>query len=145
MNKKNLALKVGTAGELRVASELLIRGFCPAKPCLDEGIDLMLGNGNKIQVKSAHKVSSIRVGSSSKRYNFSLFTGTYMAENGKRKKVPMTFEKVDFVIFWLINDDNFCIVPAFELKDRRNIHFSSFTRKEGMYKKYLNNWDILKR
>ena len=49
------ANKIGLAGEFRVMSELLLRDFNPAKSYLENGADIILDNGLKLEVKSAHK------------------------------------------------------------------------------------------
>ena len=47
--------RLGLIGELKVMAELLLLGYNPAKSYLDDGIDLILDNGLKIQVKSIEK------------------------------------------------------------------------------------------
>lgn len=46
-------LKLGEAGQLRVMSELILRGHCPYRPVVDDhGVDILLSNGLRIQVKT---------------------------------------------------------------------------------------------
>ena len=43
---------LGLAGELRVMSELLLRGHNPAKSYLENGADIILDNGTRIEIKT---------------------------------------------------------------------------------------------
>lgn len=45
---------IGERGVIKVIDELLARGFSPYRPIVDDGVDLMLSSGIKIQVKAAN-------------------------------------------------------------------------------------------
>jgi len=44
--------KIGKAGEYRVISELLLRGWNPMLASIDDGVDIILDNNKTIQVKT---------------------------------------------------------------------------------------------
>jgi len=52
MSKRFEDLLTGKAGEHRVFAELMKRGLIPYVPLVDEGIDCLLRDGTKIQVKT---------------------------------------------------------------------------------------------
>lgn len=117
MNNYKRPLKAhltGKAGEYRVMSELLLRGHCPAMPPVDNGADIMLENGMRIQVKSSHlnrkKHPSYPLG----LYRFTLMeTGS----GAKYQNVVRDWTKrCDFIVLWCIDEDRFFVVPA--MKDR---------------------------
>ena len=77
---------IGKAGELRVRAELLLRGLSCAVFDQDTGIDIVLENGKKLQVKTASKPFNDKK-SYSWRYSFSVRTPQVRnAGNGIYKK-----------------------------------------------------------
>lgn len=116
MNSKspNRAHLVGKAGEYRVMSELILRGHFPMTPPVDNGTDIVLENGFRIQVKTSHlnqkKHASYPLG----LYRFELMETGYRA---KYQNVIRDWTKrCDFLVLWCIDEDRFFVLPA--TKDR---------------------------
>lgn len=126
---------LGAAGELRVMSELMLKGFNPAKTYLDKGIDLILENGKTIQVKtsqgSLHKYDKKPNWKSILQYNFSF-------QNWRNKKSI----KADFVICWAIGANIFLIVPGKKVKTT-NLQYDPNWEESELHQ-YANNWEILR-
>lgn len=125
---------IGAAGELRVMSELMLKGFNPAKSYLDNGIDLILENGKTIQVKTSHKslYTKLKREQPTLKYQFAF-------QNWKNKKHNLI---VDIIICWAIEDNIFFIIPKADI----NAVGLSFTPSWSKNKlnPYINNWKILK-
>src|SRR3989304_7680124 len=86
-------------------SELMLKGFNPAKTYLDFGIDLILENGKTIQVKTSR--GGVHKSAGRKpffQYNFS-------CQDFKNNKCI----KADFVVCWGIDDNLFLIIPKQEI------------------------------
>jgi len=125
-------MTLGAAGELRVMSELMLKGFNPAKSYLDGGIDLILENGKKIQVKTARKFLK-PLNRQQPQYGY-----TFTFQDWKNKAHKLN---VDFIICWCIEDNIFLIIPKLELKAVGLIFIP--LRNETYLRKYINNWDVL--
>jgi len=124
--------ELGLAGEFRVMSELLLRGHNPAKSYLENGVDLVLENGLRIEVKSAHKQKLKRTSG----YHFSLRCGH------EKKKLQDSF---DFIICWCLDDECFYIVPRGIIGEATEIAFYNVsTQSRSKYKTFKDNWDLLK-
>lgn len=101
---------VGQAGVYAVAEKLCLNGMVPLFPGVDTGVDLMLVNGTRIQVKTA----------SLHRTTKQFPAGVYMfnvtpdggARTGKRKKLTDYHKCCDFIIFVCLTERRFFIVPA---------------------------------
>lgn len=113
----------GAAGNLRVASELLLQGLNVSIPIVDMGVDVEVESTVRIQVKSAHLSKDKRHANSGPSYCFFLARGPKAL--GKGKSSPMVareFSKVcDFVVLWGIEQSRFWIVPAVLLDGRYNV------------------------
>lgn len=149
---------IGKAGELRVRAELLLRGMAAAVFDQDMGTDIVLGNGNKIQVKTATK-PLLDKKAYSWRYSFSI-RGTQVrnAGNGVYEKKYMKKDykgKADFFVLWCVYDDVFYIIPEKEIgakisiavvtPDRlRKYQRRNVFKSTSKYEKYKNNWELLK-
>lgn len=138
---------LGVAGELRVMSELLLRGHNPSKSYLDHGIDIILENGKKIQVKTATRFKNKL--NNSTYYHFTI-GGWYKLVNGEKKK--HTIKIVDYFIFWCMDDNQFYIIPSQEVyKIGPRGGTSGFqidvypmsNRQMGKNEIYKNRWDLL--
>ncbi len=136
-------LTLGKAGEHRVISELLLRGFRPGIVCADDGVDIILQNGYRLQVKTSNSpLTSPRL-----KYHFEYYSFTLRAGK-KRDKLERNF---DFVICWLIPQKSFYIIPASECKDVKTIWInikSKMSKKRRIrerWKSYENRWDLLKK
>ena len=127
---------IGTAGELRVMSELIMKGFNPAKSYLDEGVDIILNNGVKIQVKTAmYKQKNVKGG---RCYRIQLRKGH---QKGKLK----LSRYVDFIIGFVIPENTFFIIPAKLIDGFYCLAFSMNKNMKSKYIKYIDNWEILRK
>jgi len=123
----------GVAGELRVMSELLLRGFQPAKSYWDDGADLILSDGTQIEVKSTHLFNYPQ--KSLSMYTFNL--------KGGGRKLPQNLSECHFIILWCIEDNWFLIIPVEELT---TIHIGiSKLPPSSKYYKYKDAWHLLER
>lgn len=131
---------LGTAGELRVASELLLRGFRPRMALVDEGVDIQLESGVTIQVKSALKP---RLQGLKPTYNFS-FQSTYWDHGRKFNVQHMTAE---FAICWCVPPDLFYVIPRDVLGLRTVVAINTeaaIPSRPGRYAPYKNAWEALR-
>jgi len=125
--------KLGAAAELRVMSELLLRGFNPAKSFVENGADLILDDGRKIEVKCSSQKLKREAG-----FGISIRCGHHYS--GSSRKILVN---CDFVICWSIVDDDFFIIPYSEVKHLTSLGLPMRGRK-SKYEKFRNNWNILK-
>lgn len=148
---------IGKAGELRVRSELLLKGFCPAVFDQDMGADIFLSNGKKLQVKTSLKPINSKK-DYSWRYSFNVRQAQFRpAENGlyERKQTRSNYSgEIDYFVFWCVKDNVFYIIPEEEVggkislviptpkKDRKYIK-RTWKESTSKYEKYKNNWEVL--
>ena len=125
---------IGLAGEFRVMSELLLRGHNPAKSYLEDGADLILENGKRIEIKSAHRYKPKKVKLKKGWYFFS-FRG------GNRQK--QITEDFDFVICWCIDDDLFYIIPSKEINGTAITLTNTSINARHKYNFCRENWELL--
>lgn len=126
--------RIGLAGELRVMSELLLRGHNPAKSYLEEGADLVLENGLRVEVKTGH--FRPRGKGTVGMYQFTLKGG------GRRR--PQNLSACDYLILWCLEDDCFFIVPtSILIESQRVIGITKLVGGKGKYGagKYLTYQD----
>ena len=124
---------VGRAGEYRILSELLIRGYNPAVSSVDDGIDIILENRVTIQVKTVTKPN---------------YTGEYYLVNftnasykkGKREKRSSNLI-ADYVIIWLIDKNRFFIIPSKNIGKKLTI---SLGHSSGQFTKFEDEWELLR-
>jgi hypothetical protein len=138
---KITAAQKGRAGELRVASELFLRGFHPSLSLDNDEVDLILDNGLRIQVKTA---------SLNEQGSFVFNFKGWKRIGDERKQVRHELKKVDFIILWGIDEDLFLIFPKTELQNRMAITVPGTgpkrNRGRGIGRRYLfykNQWDLL--
>ena len=135
MSFKNV-MALGLAGEFRVMSELLLRGFNPAKSYLENGADLILENGVTVEVRCSHiyKQKS-RKSESEPLLKYTLKTAT--GAHGYR------MSDADFIIFWCIDDNWFFIIPKEEFQTHKGYYIS---KRGGVSKldAYKDAWDLLR-
>jgi len=129
--------EIGLAGEFRVMSELLLRGYNPAKAYLDDGVDIILDNGIRIQVKSSLKQSSGSKDGRYLSYHFNTRKG-----NDKKKIDPSTYS--DYFIFWGVEDDVYWIMPSNIVANKGTMAFPYPGTDRSLFTKYINNWKLLK-
>jgi len=129
INKSNL---IGRAGEYRVASELLLRGFNPAIKSVDDGIDLILDMGTTVQVKS------VSAKASKNAYYVTLATSRWSKGIQTKEKQSL---KADFLIVWVIPEDKFFIIPREKIGSHIGVCVNPLPGKH--YHEFLDNWKIL--
>ena len=131
---------IGEAGELRVASELILRGYKPAKHLVDEGIDLTVDNGVGIQVKTVKTLAGSGSG------QVCLRSARY--KKGRKANNCAVF-KADFLIIWVIPKGEFYIIPKSHILSMGRV----LEREEATPPKaivvskrllpFKDNWDVL--
>lgn len=148
------SLVIGRAGELRVCSELLVRGFRPAIYEIDDGTDILVG-GKAIAVKTSLKPMYTK-NSYSWKYGFNLRPlQTKKVKDGHLDYRPDYREKNDFFIFCLWDINVFYIIPSKELGAKVSLVISAPSEKRiykrhkeyksiSKYERYKNNWEILR-
>src|ERR1700690_2474431 len=107
----------GRAGELQVASQLLLREHNSSFPEVDTGYDVKAESGCRIQVKSAHLTQRE---ATLKTYGEPVYTFHFQRDkavisgvkNAKMRAKKMFVEHCDVVVFWGIDTNRFWIVPA---------------------------------
>jgi hypothetical protein len=149
---------IGKAGELRVRSELILKGFLPAVFDQDTGADIILSNGKRLQVKTSLKPVHNKK-AYSWMYAFSIKQAQFRsAGNGeyKRKLTRKDYsEQVDYFIFWLVEANTFYIIPeeiigarvSFVIptpEEKRTYKKLTWKESSSKYEKYKNNWELLK-
>jgi hypothetical protein len=97
-------MMIGQAGTFRVMSELLLRGHVPSVPSVDTGVDILLDNGLRIQVKTSHLRSHPNYPEGV--YHFSIRDSNF----GKRYRDWSKI--VDFMVFWGVEESRFFVIPA---------------------------------
>src|SRR5271165_4369139 len=108
--KRQMNAFVGAAGVHAVASRLFLAGRLVYFPTVDEGVDLMLGNGLRIQVKCGNYRPDPRT---SGRYYVLNSSKVCKYRSGEIKWERREYaDAVDFVIFWAIDENRFFVFPA---------------------------------
>ena len=113
----NIRFAHGKAAEHRVMSELFLRGYVPSMVSWVRGIDLVLADGTKIQVK----------GTLDKTIKFPPVKGATHQR-----------EKVDFFITWQLGTDKFWIIPANTVPNVSTVRIS-----ERRFSAYIGAWNLL--
>lgn len=107
MERKNTHF-FGKAAEYFVAGHLLSREIPVSFPVVDTGIDLIAGNGIRIQVKAVRKRRSTGEG-----YCFTLASRVRLKEHDKyRLKIRDWSKEIDFLILWGAEENRFWILPT---------------------------------
>lgn len=134
MDNNNL----GKAGELRVASELLLRDLTPLLSMVDTGTDITLTNGVRLQVKTA------RLGCEEGRLRYSFNFHQHFLKDGRRKYRPHVL-LVDFIVLWTVDDDKFYVVPVEVIRGKVQIRLYPNDRRKGfsLIYEYEDAWRLL--
>ena len=106
----------GKGGEFVVAGQLLLRGVNVYFPAADYGVDLIAGNGCRIQVKTA----SLRHSKNIKKwyngvYSFHFRRTKFLATSSgtiKRRTSRKFSDYCDIVILFGVDDNRFWIIPS---------------------------------
>lgn len=114
---------LGRAGELRIASELILRGYNPMFPEVDNGVDMVLeDNGARIQVK------------------------TFSPRSSSKTTVRFTsLENVDFGIVWEAGTTCFWVLPVgavYSIK-RKQKAARVVNKPSSKHQRFKNRWDLL--
>lgn len=156
--KKLSAPQIGIAGELRVRSELLLRGISAATYDFDSGADIVLDSGLRIQVKTCMNPQQDKK-SYSWRYSFNI--RQRQVRRGSDGKYTKEFvrrdysDTVNFFVLWCMKDNLFYIIPEKEMGQKISIVIStpdkyrkykkhSDKKSVSKWEKYKNAWDLLK-
>lgn len=151
-------LEIGKAGELRVRAELILRGFAAAVFDIDTGVDIILENGKRLQIKTSLQPNYSKA-AYSWRYTFTVRAmqlrikgnGLYEKRHTRRNYNG----RVDYFIFYLVKDNIFYIIPEKEIGEK--VSFSIATPEDkriykkhinkismSKYEQYKNNWEQLR-
>lgn len=152
------SIYIGKAGELRVRSELVLRGLTPAVCDQDTGVDIIIAeNGKRLQVKTSMNPSYSKK-DYSWRYSFAIRVAQ-IRSNGDgtygKKFTRRDYSDNDYFVFFLISHGIFYIIPVKEIGEKVSFCIStpdeerSYKRNENAksvskYEKYKNNWKVLK-
>lgn len=126
--EKNNTHYFGQAAEHFVVGQLLMREIPVSLPIVDDGVDLIAGNGIRIQVKAVRKRRK-----SGEGYNFMLAARVRKGDgSGYRVKERDMSKDVDFLILWGAEENRFWILPAriFEGKRPQGILVGSKTHRK---------------
>lgn len=117
----------GQAGVYAVASQLCLLGHVPYFPAVDHGVDLVIENGLRLQVKVACLTypDCGRSGRNQKgnylggAYGFNLRRGVWEKEgNRMSRKESRDYKGVaDFFVLWGMDENRFWVVPT-SIKNR---------------------------
>lgn len=132
-------LHIGKAAEYRAMSELLLRGAEPMLVSVDRGVDLVLPNGCKVQVRAARK-------SSAGQYRWKMVQYRYPRDFGPnaikakldRRRSPVV---PDFVAFWAVDEDRWFVVPYADVADVNHVTINK--HKPTAVLAYEKAWDVL--
>lgn len=149
-------LLTGQAGVFRVASEVMLKGVTAYMPLVDVGVDLILGNGLRIQVKAARLRTQMMNNKKGGPYEYgpAYFWSLNCSQLGAKhqyvqRKIKYS-EQVDYMVFWGIDEDRFWIVPPTLVDDCGQLtlfpkvperHIKS-DRIRNIYE-YEGRWDLL--
>lgn len=93
-------------------SELILRGHCPYRPAVDDkGVDLVLSNGVRLQVKTArlHK----RKHHAAPAYNLTLGWTKLGRVQSPIRRPRRYSEECDFLVIFGVDENRFWIVPSY--------------------------------
>jgi hypothetical protein len=103
----------GAAGQYAVASRLSLMNHTVYFPSVDEGVDIVLGNGLRLQVKCGRYHNDPRT---SGRYHILAPGRVKRYHKGEHRDVRRSYAGVvDFVIYWAIEENRFFVFPAAKL------------------------------
>lgn len=121
MKKHTNHVAQGQLGVHRVISELIARGHEPYLPVVDNGIDILLRSGIRLQIKTTRRETQHwrSVGS----WSFSLSIQSVGAQHRYTSKTRKFSEQVDFVILHAVEAARFWVVPAAVLDGRNTVCF----------------------
>lgn len=119
---------IGKAGEYAVASQLLLRGIPVCFPAVDGGVDLVAGNGIRIQVKTARRTSHQNRASC---YYFNI-RATKLKDRKFYKARRDWTEFVDFFVFCGIDENRFWIMPSALVKQGSSVILGEISNRHSV-------------
>lgn len=127
---RNRRIQNGTIGEYKIASELLLRGYNIFNPSVDYGVDLKLGNGKNIQIKSS-KNGIFYFSTSSSRNR--------VLKHGYGQKLePNKLIGVDVVVLYDTVYEKIYIVPSEKIRGLTEVNIY-----DDIWNEYENSFDLL--
>ena len=102
-------------------------------PSTDSGIDLILGNGKRLQVKSSMKADAT--------YSYTFNFKSYHKKEGYY--IPHNLKEVDYIVLWAVNDDVFFIIPSEIIRSKLSVKMWTDTHRETKYTKFRGRWELL--
>lgn len=147
---------IGQAGVWAVASQLALRGHNCLFPAVDNGYDLMLANGLKIQVKTRYLTDRDYKAYPHGMYCFDLRRPIWDKTEGRVSPTNYRSYKdvCDFFVLWGVDENRFWIIPS--SIEQGTVSFGStasnvsrgplVSRCDGKAKRLAlseNRWDLL--
>jgi hypothetical protein len=138
-NKNYLRILQGQAGNYRVASELLLRGYNVYFPAADTGVDILVEGCVRVQVKSAHLTRTnhspdnwrAHYSSLASLYGFRLSGMRHMKGTRTVKATPRDFTKeCDFLVLWGIEENRFWVIPSALITRRCTVVLGSIPERD---------------
>lgn len=134
---------IGKAGELRVASELLLLGYHPMLSIVDNGIDITLTTGLTIQVKACHSVTMKNGDIEYYVFTFHTLQEKRDADGRRKKKQKLV---ADFAVLWCIGHEAFFVIPREEIGSRHTINIRAYdmnVERKCMWDRFRSRWSLL--
>jgi hypothetical protein len=143
MNNGNKSRYLGKAAELRVSSELLLRGINVYFPAMDDNsVDLLTSLGDKIQVKASRKEHVDTRGYRYPVYLFNTRRKKYVNSNNVTLRPKLDPSGIDFLICWCVDHDWFYIIPSAAIT-KTTVNIPIEPERVSKYQQYLNAWSLL--
>jgi len=153
--------EIGERGVLKVIDELLARGLSPYRPVVDDGVDIMLSSGLRIQVKTANLTCHGRSKNGELRYRAYAFSpeGVRFTQQVPNKPTFTWTQRkkssqVDFYVLVGLNENRFWIVASKHLSRMHRVkigakivRFRHHGDREADWtaiRSGEDNWDLLR-
>jgi hypothetical protein len=150
---------IGQAGVYAAASQLMLAGHNVLFPSVDNGYDLLIENGLRIQVKAASLIFQSSPMYKEGVYAFDLRRSCYdpnTANHQSTQKYRTYTDVADFFVLWGIDEGRFWIIPT-SIKNKKiffprrnsiartNSHSTPYWTKKSFEKEASmeNRWDLL--
>lgn len=129
---------LGMAGEHRIVSELLLKGYNPSIAVIDKGIDIILDDGKTIQVKT-----TLQTGYKSRGKSVALDISS-TSYTRSRKATNPTDLRADYFIVWIVTRNEFYIIPRSAIVARNVNNCLSITPDSNQgFALFKDRWDLL--
>ncbi len=125
-------LRTGQIGVSRVIARLIEHGCSPYVPVVDDhGVDLMLIDGKRIQVKSAN-LQQVRVKVGTYAYRLGYANQNWKPGVTVKDRIRPFSEECDFVIFVGLTEDRYWICPSYLLDGHHQVELGSRPWQSGV-------------